>query len=72
MSQGVTTRLTHRGELADALSIYHLYHAARAGLLRRAGRPDEAAAYRRAITLATNDAERRYLERRLAEVQNRS
>ena len=45
---------------------YHLFHSARADLLRRAGRTDDAAeAYRRALDLTTNDAERRFLERRL-------
>jgi RNA polymerase sigma-70 factor (ECF subfamily) len=62
----------HGLELVDAidgLDRYHLLHAARADLLRRAGRLDEAAAsYRRALALAANEAERRYLERRLAEV----
>jgi RNA polymerase sigma-70 factor (ECF subfamily) len=52
------------------LDRYHLLHAARADLLRRLGDPAEAAtSYRRAIELATNDAERRFLERRLREVQ---
>jgi RNA polymerase sigma-70 factor (ECF subfamily) len=59
-------------ELVDAvegLDRYHLLHAARADLLRRSGRGAEAAAaYRRALGLASNAAERRYLERRLAEV----
>jgi RNA polymerase sigma-70 factor (ECF subfamily) len=48
---------------------YHLLPAARADLLRRLGRSAEAAsAYREALALVTNDAERRFLERRLAEV----
>jgi RNA polymerase sigma-70 factor, ECF subfamily len=48
---------------------YHLLPAARADLLRRLGRRKEAAsAYREALKLVTNDAERRYLERRLSEV----
>jgi len=48
---------------------YHLLPAARADLLRRLGRTAEAAAaYREALALVTNDAERRFLERRLAEV----
>jgi RNA polymerase sigma-70 factor (ECF subfamily) len=48
---------------------YHLLHATRADLLRRLERFDEAAvAYRRALELATNPAERRYLSGRLAEV----
>jgi RNA polymerase sigma-70 factor (ECF subfamily) len=48
---------------------YHLLPAARADLLRRLGRhPEAAAAYRQALALVTNEAERRFLERRLAEV----
>jgi RNA polymerase sigma-70 factor (ECF subfamily) len=48
---------------------YHLLPAARADLLRRLGRREEAAAaYREALGLVTNEAERRFLERRLAEV----
>jgi RNA polymerase sigma-70 factor (ECF subfamily) len=56
--------------LLDGLPLdeYHLYHAARADLLRREGRTNEARhAYERARELATNDAERAFLERRLAE-----
>jgi RNA polymerase sigma-70 factor, ECF subfamily len=54
------------------LDRYHLLHAARADLLRRLGsRADAAASYARALALATNDAERRFLERRLGEVQGR-
>ena len=56
------------GEL-DGLDGYHLLHAARADLLRRLGRRDEAAvAYRAALELTAADAERRYLEGRLREV----
>ncbi|HEX5815836.1 MAG TPA: DUF6596 domain-containing protein [Methylomirabilota bacterium] len=62
--------------LVDALAAtgeldrYHLLHAARADLLRRLGEPAEAAqSYARALALVTNDAERRFLERRLREVQ---
>jgi len=48
------------------LDQYHLLHAARADLLRRAGRCGEArTAYEKAIALATNRVERRYLEQRL-------
>jgi RNA polymerase sigma-70 factor (ECF subfamily) len=55
----------------DGLEGYHLFHAARADLLRRSGHPVEAAvAYSRAIELATNPVERRFLERRLSEVQD--
>jgi RNA polymerase sigma-70 factor, ECF subfamily len=57
----------------DALSElegYHLLHAARADLLRRLGRREEAAAeYRRARELTANEPERRFLERRLREVE---
>lgn len=49
---------------------YHLLHAARADLLRRNGSNVEAAkSYERALTLVTNESERRYLKRRLREVQ---
>jgi RNA polymerase sigma-70 factor, ECF subfamily len=55
-------RLCAREELAG----YHLLPAARADLLRRAGRPDEARlAYLAALELVRNPAERLYLERRL-------
>jgi RNA polymerase sigma-70 factor, ECF subfamily len=51
------------------LDEYHLYHAARADLLRRLERLDEAAtAYRRALELAQTEPERRFLSRRLSEV----
>ena len=57
-------------ELLDGLGgldEYHLLHAARADLLRRLGRrADAAAAYERALSLVGNEAERRFLERRLA------
>jgi RNA polymerase sigma-70 factor, ECF subfamily len=53
----------------DGLDGYRLFHATRADLLRRAGRADEAApAYERAVELTTNPVERRFLERRLAEL----
>jgi RNA polymerase sigma-70 factor, ECF subfamily len=52
------------------LDHYHLMHAARAELLRRIGNLEEAAkAYRRALVLVGNESERRFLERRLREVQ---
>jgi RNA polymerase sigma-70 factor (ECF subfamily) len=58
-------RLATTEELRD----YHLLPAARADLLRRAGRTTEAAAgYRRALDLVKSPAERIYLERRLREV----
>jgi RNA polymerase sigma-70 factor, ECF subfamily len=57
--------------LVDALELdrYHYLHAARAELLRRLDRRDEAgAAYERALALVHSDAERRFLERRMAEL----
>jgi RNA polymerase sigma-70 factor (ECF subfamily) len=54
------------GRLAD----YHLYHSARADLLRRLGRIAAAeAAYQRALDLARQEPERRFLLRRLAEIR---
>ena len=55
---------------AGDLDGYHLLHAARADLLRRLGSFEEAAGcYARALTMVTNDSERRYLERRLRQVR---
>lgn len=57
--------------LCAELSGYQPYHAAHAALLRRAGRLEEAAmAYERAITLATSEADRRFLSRKLEELQS--
>ncbi|QTE28157.1 RNA polymerase sigma factor [Pengzhenrongella sicca] len=70
MARGPAAGLVLLDELdrAGALGSYHLLPAARADLLRRQGQHEEAAhAYRRALDLATNDAERRFLERRLAD-----
>jgi RNA polymerase sigma-70 factor (ECF subfamily) len=56
---------------AQDLENYHLLHAARADLLRRQGSLEEAAkSYTRALELVTNDSERRFLQRRLREVQS--
>jgi RNA polymerase sigma-70 factor, ECF subfamily len=56
---------------AGELDNYHLLHAARADLLRRLGSSREAAqAYARALALVGNGSERRFLERRLREVQS--
>jgi RNA polymerase sigma-70 factor, ECF subfamily len=59
--------LDRRGELSS----YHLLPAARGQLLARLGRREEAAeAYRSALGLVSNDAERRFLERELARAGN--
>jgi RNA polymerase sigma-70 factor (ECF subfamily) len=56
-------------ERLDGLDGYHYLHATRAELLRRLGRGGDArAAYGRALELVHSDAERRFLERRLAEL----
>jgi RNA polymerase sigma-70 factor (ECF subfamily) len=69
MADGAEEGLRLVDELSEALSGYHLLPATRADLLRRLHRTDEAAAaYREAFDLATSEAERRYLRRRLAEV----
>jgi len=56
-----------RGDLSE----YHLAHSARADLCRRLGKTAKARdAYRRALALARQEPERRFLERRLAELKN--
>lgn len=70
MAEGPRPALAIIDELASTLDNYHLLHAARADLLRRMGSLGEAAkSYQRALALVTNDSERRFLERRLREVQ---
>lgn len=70
MVEGPEAGLALIAALAADLDGYHLLHAARADLLRRAGFFVAAAqSYERALTLVTNDSERRFLERRLREVQ---
>jgi RNA polymerase sigma-70 factor (ECF subfamily) len=61
-------RLVDELDASGALADYHLLPATRADLLRRLGRNERAAdAYRQALALAPNDAERRFLMKRLAE-----
>ena len=72
MLRGPEAGLTLIDELAATgeLDEYHLLHAARADLLRRLGSTAAAAeSYERALALVTNESERRFLNRRLAEVQ---
>ena len=62
----IIDKLASAGELEN----YHLLHAARADLFRRLGCSfDAAASYQRALALANNESERRFLERRLRELQ---
>jgi RNA polymerase sigma-70 factor (ECF subfamily) len=81
LNRAVAVAMVHgpRAALAliDAISAvgdldrYHLLHATRADLLRRLGQSAAASAnYSRALELVTNDSERRFLERRLREVQS--
>ena len=75
MAEGPEAGLLLIDEIAaeGALDEYHLLHSARADLFRRLGRNGEAAAaYRRALELATNDADRAFLERRLEETSSPS
>jgi RNA polymerase sigma-70 factor (ECF subfamily) len=75
MARGPEAGLVELDTLAAAgeLDGYHLLPAARADLLRRAGRFAEAArAYEQALTLAAQATERRYLERQLQEARERS
>jgi RNA polymerase sigma-70 factor, ECF subfamily len=68
MADGPGAGLALMQPLADELDRYHLYHSARADLLRRSGRSIEAKeAYCQALELVTNPVERRYLMRRLSQ-----
>lgn len=72
MAQSPELGLSLLEPLAEPLASYHLYHAARADLLRRAERRSEAlAAYRSALALVQNEPERRFLERRIRELGDR-
>jgi RNA polymerase sigma-70 factor, ECF subfamily len=69
MADGPDAGLALMEPLAEELDRYHLFHAARADLLRRIGRVAEAKlAYQRALELVTNPIERKYLLRRVSQV----
>jgi RNA polymerase sigma-70 factor (ECF subfamily) len=69
MADGPAAGLALVDPLRTKLADYHLWHAARADLLRRLDRRAEAAkAYRQALALVGSDPERRFLERRLLEM----
>jgi len=73
MHQGPRPALALVDALAEAgdLESYHLFHAVRADLFRRIGSAAEASnSYTRALELAVNNSERRFLERRLGECQS--
>ena len=71
MADGPAAALPMLEPLEEELNAYHLFHSAKADLLRRLGRMREAAeSYRRALELATNPAEKRFLEKRLAEASS--
>ena len=75
MAEGPTVglRLLDALETKPELRDYYLLPAARADLLRRLERWQDAAhAYRRAVALAGNDATRTYLSRRLSEVESKA
>ncbi|HIK17602.1 MAG TPA: RNA polymerase sigma factor [Leptolyngbyaceae cyanobacterium M33_DOE_097] len=70
MADSPQTALGLIDQLSTELDNYHLFHATRADLLRRIGASQDATqSYQRALELVTNDSERRFLERRLHEVQ---
>jgi predicted RNA polymerase sigma factor len=70
LARGPSEGLALIDALAPELDGHHLFHSARADLLRRLDRPAEAAtAYRRALTLVANPVEREFLERRISELR---
>jgi len=72
MADGPAAALPLVDALSEPLAGYPLWHAARADMLRRLNRSDEAlASYRRAYELTANDAERRFLTRRIEELTSR-
>lgn len=70
MAEGPAAALPLVDALARSLADYYLLHATRADLLRRLGRREDAiAAYERARSMTQNEAERRFLTRRVHELQ---
>ena len=70
MADGPAAALPVLAPLEERLDGYYLFHSTKADLLRRMDRKDEAVtSYRRALDGATNPAERRFLQRRLAELE---
>lgn len=70
MVDGPESAIVLLDEIAPDLDNYYLFHAARADLWRRIGASAAAAqSYERSLALVTNESERRFLDRRLREVQ---
>jgi len=70
MAYGPARGLARIDRLTGELASYPYFHAARADLLSRLGRAEEAGiAYRRALELTGNASERRFIERRLGELR---
>jgi RNA polymerase sigma-70 factor, ECF subfamily len=70
MAHGPESGLALMDQLAGELDGYHLFHSARADMLRRLDRlAESAAAYERALAVAENPVERSFLEHRLREVR---
>jgi len=72
MSEGLEQGLSLIDDLLarDQLSQYHLAHSARAELCRRLGRiPEARASYEKALALAGQEADRRFLARRMEELK---
>ena len=73
MADGPGTALSKLDAIEGELYNYYLFHSTKADFLRRLDRdPEAAVSYRRALELATNPAERAFLERRLREVSVRT
>ncbi len=70
MRDGAQAGLLLVEDLLPELSTYHLAHAVHADLCRRSGKKEQAlASYRKALSLARQEPERRFLERRIAELK---
>lgn len=70
MADGVPRAMGELAALAEPLRDYHLFHATRADFARRLGQTEEArSAYQRALELAQTEPERRFLSRRLVELE---
>jgi RNA polymerase sigma-70 factor (ECF subfamily) len=72
MRDGPEAGLALVKELIPALSDYHLAHAVHADLCRRLGRKKDAlASYRKALAMSRQEPERRFLERRIVDLEGR-